>query len=181
MIDGWVLDRCEQFSHWFQQLTGVTCFWLGKLCAVASFLLYTLVAIQMLHSGFSTFSQFICEELLALIFAVALFIICVLEESNFSRGSEFCNPLRVHAGFVFVRTIGVINTVLIAVLAFSLIFLAIAELITVLVFFVQATMTLGIYFASCTPLPPQKSKLREWLEQAKMWWQKEPGDEALPA
>ncbi len=167
IADDWLLDRVFQpFSDWFQKLTGKSCFFLAyasvALNAIAS-------SVNDLFKGDEIAADRSWAHLSAFSMLTAglfLYLVYVTESKwHTSKGGGEClygNEARVGGLLFFLR-----QPVLLAWgTSFSFTFC-----MGIIKFTIEGcsgviaatTFVTTLYFASCTPLPPQKSKIRKWL------------------
>ncbi len=160
-FDVWLLDRFQRFAEWWQKLTGKDCFFLARL----------MIACHMLHMAtiglfvliFTEKSPF--DHMPAiLISTVWLYIIRVLETEARSDISRGCRN-RGYIDFIAFRLVVIIANPLILGGTLKIYFGL--ELPFAFALFSSLCFVWYIpfaYFLSCTPLPPAKSKIREWIE-----------------
>ena len=162
----------ERFAHWFQRLTGKTCFWMARFSMCV---LFVTIGIDI---GVSL-CQYKAADLLMNVI-VGGFLISVIPgaiqkvERKVVPGVR--NYLAIATWPVLIRSYSVITLML------NLIFFpALQKPPTGQVGYLALIMT--IYFMSCTPLPPGKSKIKKWLESASQKWNSlwEPGGLGQPA
>lgn len=167
-LDAFCLAKLEKFCHWFQKLTGKTnYFLLAMFCAVD-----VLIVITMIYKGaFSSLSdvrahyKVFVEPMLLFLesiwVVIALYISFggwkLLENKGYVRiENGFANPTK---NFVILRLLTL----------YTSIFSTGLHLIThagICLFLIDNVLFVVIlYLASCDPLPPQKGKLREYIEQ----------------
>jgi len=170
----------QPFQDWWQKLTGYTCFWLAKWCAVGVFVWHFLADMVGLQDGEVSFVFLVVWNVLMLFFVAFAFLFCELVDKEFARGRGYANEERVGTVSAILRKCTVL-IVYVAVAAFPLAF-AIGGVRNLYILFSLIFLLAFLYFSACTPLPPQKSKVRRWVEAAKVWLQPAPeGGEVLPA
>jgi len=159
-IDDILLDKIfQRISNFFQRTTGLTCFFLAKIAIVASWsaMVIWIFTLPDLH--------YLLRILLAICSLIYLLIVWVhlnaydekedalssrVNVMNSSVITDF--PIRMLAWFFLITTS--ISSEGRQPYLISSRYLRIC-LVFVVVY---------LYFASCTPLPPGKSRIRKWLE-----------------
>ena len=88
-LDTWLIDKHEQFAHWFQRWTGLTNFWLAKVAWVMFAFSMSALACVNLHER-SVFAVRI--SFISTIFLLALYLwvraICNRMEAHYLEGSQ---------------------------------------------------------------------------------------------
>jgi hypothetical protein len=152
-IDNFLIDQIfEPFSHFFQKITGKDCFWLA-----AVFFCITFVAVEI--------KNILDKDLFwAIAHAMNFFWLYLVTRdlspqirSRVSRGLK--NEIRNHSTLAFLRKI---------MIFFCLVHLLLGMMMPLYLTFIWGVVihsfTYALYFASCTPLPPQKSSIKAFLE-----------------
>lgn len=166
-IDWFILGKFEKFAHWFQKLTGKNCFWQSRI------LIITLIISDSVHASIkilkgSSGIVFYCA-VSVLSWIVVYFWTRQNEKKTFKFNRDgLSNPFKKDGAFtrkvmVVILIIAYLSSVSVAarlngtsILNFGLIA---SDL-------VSETLIVSILFLiSCDPLPPVKSKLRQWLEK----------------
>lgn len=164
-IDWFVLGKFEKLAYWWQKLTGKDCFWLAKLCLVillTGFAADYLVKIWLLNTGAPRIGSLAVYVFIAIFWYHHINSSQVDTYQKIGFGNE--NKLKFKAIRVFIAIgdfLSMISTV------FELI-----KSVDVMHFFlhliyaiIAIALVSMVYFAACDPLPPAKSKVRQWLEK----------------
>ncbi len=163
------MDRIFQpFANWFQKLTGKDCFFLAY---VATYM----------YLGFGLCTDYCHKNSLVIGFGAALSSIVTLittlwilflvsyskinyrgrgnTESIYANAARISNPVRLLRQLNLIIYLGFSPTFVILVIipTREMLYGKIAT----------SALTATFFFASCTPLPTQKSKVKEWVEQLK--------------
>lgn len=169
LIDSYLIDKYERFSHWVQKLCGLTCFDLARICPyVIIFYPYYLYC-NYTKIGLSTLCFELGFKLLFVRFAVRIGgIKSDIDEAEKQALSSmemgFKNPLASGEPEAMNR----ITTFLLSFMAINLLDLFFsAKLVTGTTLWASLFYTAIHYFIACTPLPPNKSKARKLLESIK--------------
>lgn len=182
-LDGFLMDKVfQKFSHWFQKLTGKTCFWLTKTCYGSSLLFLVLMGVfnflvrqEPSLVKFNIALDIIFWLLVGIIYASMIISIirsCDREEKDFFSAKEASVNIRritltlprISAFLVCSMVIGFM-AVIILFFARSHIFYPIPVCLSLL--FWAIFTIFAVYFRCCTPLPLCKSKVKEWQESFK--------------
>lgn len=168
-IDDYLMDKFQQFSNWWQKLTGFTNFWLARLSFVLAIVSIILLCSIFYRMG-GQLSVFAPVVYLVALIAIVLFVRDIhdlkKEEMVFtkkitntlngrmvknkkSRISQLCVWFIFSISSIFWLSSGVF-------LIKALVFAYISS---------QSFVLLGFYFGDCTPLPPSKGKLKILLEK----------------
>ncbi len=162
MMDIWLLSASQRFSEKFQRLTGKTCFFLAKIF----YLIQIIITVLFLLFVYLAYPPVVW----AVLSIPALFFV----RSRSRRVKETEKEER----FFFKKGLGHGNAYCLLLLprrlSTSLTFLFFILLDVGRFNYFNLSLDVGIlceavalYFRSCTPLPPSKSKVRKWLETAK--------------
>lgn len=165
-VDAFLMEKAQKLSDWFQDLTGYTNFTLARMC-IYIFLILFLSSI--LVTGSNPASSFI---VILMTTPMALFVIskdmAIINEaerkffeSNNNSDIYFKNELLLNSGGRIPSLIMLFVWPFICPL-----FLDGDILLTLGFMFLQMTK----YFASCTPKPPQKSRIRKAIDKVKEKW-----------
>jgi hypothetical protein len=170
-VDYFLVENFQQFAHYFQRLTGRTNFWLAALAYKIHLLnLVIFIAVSVIKS---VRNNKIAEELvfLILLFLIALGIgkitmlsvkRCEKKDRDFfmdNQGLMNLNLIILSAHRIMVLLMTSVNLFGLGLVAFVL---GMPEYMFILLFGIF--YVIAIYFEACTPLPPGKSKVKEWLE-----------------
>lgn len=159
-IDQWLITKFEKFAHWFQRMSGLDCFWLARQCHIVRMLSAGIILV----TGISG-SSIVIVTLWAVLVAVAIHDIArvakIKRRAIKNMESGCANPLK-HEDTIT----RLINTTLIA-LGLVVLILEISLRISTVFGLLYCTWAVshsfGEYFQACDPLPPCKSRVREWL------------------
>ncbi len=175
VVDTFVLKHITKFSHWFQRLTGKTCYFLAKVMfsmvvadAVINACNYWIRVIY--HE--SSISDIIIAPILVFIWGNFIYNMDESDRHLFAgeRTKVWNNFVNFPSALkVFFFVIGLCSLLTLPRLFFMKdgfwFFNINHNLIIVYI-------SLGIYFASVDPLPPGISKVREWIESFNAGFQK---------
>ena len=161
-IDIWLLGKLEKFSHWFQKLTGKNCFWLAKIAAVCHGFIIVSILIPGIFFGDQTvvivsgilmvFTFFTVFKHFALIKHRELVVLNAREES-------LSNPFKV---LDYDWRITILFVVLLCLFIMVIGYFPVFGAMLAFLIFWQGLL---YYFSACDPLPPAKSKVKEWKEK----------------
>jgi len=165
-LDNWLFDAkygFQNIQNRWQRLTGLTCFWLARFFSAIFAAGYGIGAIigaiglDFVGRGFAIVSM-----LLVTTWNLSYISFLKKEEKKYLYGDKagVMNKRRIETTCVNLRT------VLLFFVTLSSAFALHAGSAWSLAFAVgYAAALLLVYFASCTPLPPQKSTMRKWWER----------------
>lgn len=164
-IDGWILGQCTKFAHWFQRLTGRTNFFLAKNCRALCFMA---VALQITNHFGKLYKG--DETVMVVLFGPLILLQIMWEGWQCDKAED--HVLSGHQTLpAYARSMGTIAEwrIFIILWALSVFFLLHSDgRFAVLQYIDNHAFPLGAsgfyYFAAVTPLPPGKSKVREWIE-----------------
>ncbi len=166
LIDKKILDRITKIAHWFQRLTGKNNFFLAKVfawfLASASALAVGNYYYPLLLDKTSITDVFF--HTLMTIFALGFAYSCDTQDSLAKTGKKTRSVMRLFYGYWHIRmpiVFFVITILPSSILRVSLTPMAIIQLFVdghVFYYF------LVIYLVCVEPLPPSKSKVKEFLE-----------------
>lgn len=157
-LDLFVLEKVEKFSHWWQRMFGQDCFWWAKSL--------TTVSVIMAFSGAFAFllteaeSDFITDILVSSFAATMSFI-----------WFPFISFVEKQAKIAYENSLGNPEKLCSRERIFFLLLLC----VMMLPIMIRVHLLLGLgymfyipinYFCACDPLPPAKSKVRQWLKSA---------------
>ena len=162
-MDFWFIDKFERFSHWWQKnISGEqNCFWWAKCCL----LFYTLGVIRSAVTTFYfgyTDSSLVTLWVLTLCLGAVYFRMIRIVEKTIAKLHQggLSNPQKMLGLFrstailmQFISYLSLSFTVLLRLPWRWQIYIASLSI------FLAATA----YFTACDPLPPAKSKIRQWL------------------
>jgi len=170
-IDDWLFDKFfQKISDWVEKMFGINCFWLARL-------FYCLAAIAFTAGILPSSWKNIILMILVILGLVGYMIISYLTEQIFYDQSvdnqAVSNHQRVSPGYIFLRFLALVVAILFTSI-FLLIFFRSKEVNCLFGTIIFPAITAGFYFQACTPLPPAKSRVREFLEVFKtiLIWQK---------
>jgi hypothetical protein len=151
--DTWLLNRFENFSHWWQRTFGQDCFWWARKTVLASMVM-TFIGVVMI-AGISL------EGISAGIFNASISFMWVpfivrIEAGIKKEPENMCaNPEKLKS-----------QDRLFFLVAMPFLAIFIFARLSVLVSLGYILYVFIMYFCACDPLPPAKSKVRQWLESA---------------
>jgi hypothetical protein len=173
-VDDWLMDRAEKISHKIQRTSGIICFQIARtMFLVAMSAMFVFIITALIHPSIG--GMIIYDWMLK----VMLFIVNTLCIANPLVASWICYKLCViliseyeklkdSAGLTNIfRIIGKshrIANMYLTILFFVAFILMPKNMMFTFAFLGVFVETVGEYFLACTPLPPQKSKMRQWLE-----------------
>lgn len=168
-LDDFLIDEVfQKFAWWFQKLTGRTNFWLAR----ASYLMAALFVIPwLIPFQLSPLpSSLVIMTILALLYlAATLWInqkLKEIEKKFLERQSEEATVSQFRIVGVPLRIIGIFVCLIIS--GWSILFYKVTANMGFLWGIAFSVFSVkGLYFFSCTPLPPGKSKVKEWLKSLK--------------
>lgn len=155
-FDQWILDKCEKFSHQTQRIFGLTCFSLARVCLGIAPIVYAFPFVF----GESNFWFFVMAFSGGLILS-ALYLPAtyryekkVFELSLHGLANPFRSYLRLKRFIIFLA--GNLTMALFPIQDVSFVLSFEVWLLALIV---------HLYFLSCGPLPPGKSKVRALIEK----------------
>lgn len=165
-IDRWLLTNVfQKFSNWFQRLTGKDNFFLANVCI---FMELTCSIIRSIYIKKDVrFIVITSDFVFAIIFFFTVKLIR-MRHKQMSIKSMGMNPLAISPGSILMRVIGVV-IVFTGIIKFFVDLKMHGGIPTdTLIKFVfeqagSGFMVSAFYLIACTPLPPQKGKISEWL------------------
>lgn len=187
-LDTWVIERHERFARWFQRWTGKTNFWLAKTMYIL-FILSPVAHIGSLTLGDAMSSSaapsFLVITGIGLVMKGYVFRTCDHLEEYYANGDGTAHPgtLRVReywqGRLLMVCVLSLLGVMQVALLLITVRLVQVPPLLTVPSMIFMGfwwTAVIHAYFLACVPLPPCKSKIREWLES----FQPEPEKATVP-
>lgn len=153
-IDGFLLDVFEKISQWIQMMFGIICFRIAAELYIGA-LVFNIVdnAIFILkHYSIFTLTLCLIDIITSLIFVTACILVNKVIQQIWEKERGFLNYGRLK--LMPIR-------LLLLVITLIQIRGSIFDLMD------WIFLTAGMYFTSCTPLSPRKSKAREWLDSWK--------------
>ena len=165
-IDFLILDRSERSLHRFQILTGRTCFWIAKWTFIMAALSMAYFSVTIvLDVAENVVESVILGGVLAFLnfrqTRLTIEMIVSLEEDD--RQFAECPDLKNARALSLERAR---KTVLIFIpIVFATMLMDRDPPVALGLFFLL--LAAFLYFISCTPLPPQASKVRLWIEAGK--------------
>lgn len=168
-IDMWLVDKFERFSHKFQRFFGYDCFWLARSCY------YSCVAFLALFllGAFWYDSAFHLLALLIIILPAYYIFIPMVEDAEAlakkMRNKNLANPKKLDDASDRIKIFPVVFVMV--GIYYPFVFAFLVPKSPFFVNFFGIYVFCGIwclfltYFIACDPLPPAKSKIRQWLEK----------------
>jgi hypothetical protein len=164
-IDDWILERCTRISHALQRTTGLTNYFVAKVGV-------GLTSLSVLTRILNYFHQFLRTKMsLWELAIVGLMLGCqVSRHADCNKGEEslgdYVKPAQIlpylesRGTRLFWAGMGILDAVLVAIPPHS------HSLLLEMIAYQWFSLGLAIlyYFIVVTPLPPGKSKLREWVD-----------------
>lgn len=167
-IDTFVFDRIEQFSHWWQRLTGRTNFWWasGACMAASLFIIYGALELvgspNMVGAFDDAFNKFV----------IVLFGVSPLIRTHqyrkldryYERSRQFAHPLTLKFRDAITGRYFLIG---------AIVLMSLGRCLGSAVPGGSASLAgawsylLGLYFEMVIPLPPGRSRLQEWYQSRK--------------
>ena len=168
-IDLWLLARLEKFAHRFQTITGRNCFWLARVFTLlAGFSAGYLVTIAYLTFRANRSLAVWTGVVSFFLFLEVLFVfisIRVIEINISEIQTGLANPFKYVEQFDRIwRIIAYPVYTLIWATGFYLIY----RLSLISVIFCSSAfiwLIIAWYLKCCDPLPPAKSKVKQWKEK----------------
>jgi len=168
-IDVWLLRKLEKFSHWFQKLTGKNCFWLARVATACYFCFgLAVTAFYILSKETSMIILYSLSSLIILAVAISMFKMLKFKEEIVLDASNIglVNPFKILD--YPIRTLTLIFTPICSFREIAGILDGGVSIILVFIgIFGNLLFWYGLfyYFSACDPLPPAKSKVKEWKEK----------------
>lgn len=162
-MDDWICDKVEKTCHRLQRNFGISL----KLVKYAAVLVYAVascvVAVdEIMTKGF---------DLSTGIFTIFIFLFPLMlvwwadkVDETVKPGSDTCNPRRIDP---FHKTVRIFLYVMTLYFAYPVIYEYLTRIITPVSaarLVEQIAYTLFWILLACTPLPPQKSRIKKWVE-----------------
>lgn len=168
-IDFWFLGRLEKFANWWQKLTGKNCFSLARAfivvygISIVEFPVYQILKTEKI----SIFSYIVLVTLafIAVIFFLRLIKFkekIVLRANRCGLSNPFKlldNQFRIFT-LCFAPIFLCIDVLMFKEEAFILIIMSMISISKIF-----SALGLSYYFSACDPLPPSKSRVKEWKEK----------------
>lgn len=168
-MDDYLIKRYQRLTNKFQVCTGKTNFWLAKILAEISFVMHSFLQITWFVRDKGILTKTI--DAFVLIVGLGAFLVmrkaCERREAeSFSEKGVMNDAVlkhqRLRLWIIFLSSF----TLAIAILGL-VVSIKILEVRGCIIFSASAVMNVSLissaYFYACTPLPPQKSKLKEWF------------------
>lgn len=166
-IDSFILKKFQKSADFLQITFGITCFSLSRYLIIA----WAAVDVFVHCLGISdtgvviSFSPFVIVPMLLCV----LYIVYINQAEKECKRAPGCKNF-LELKFQFARLM------LVFMFTVSVVFFAFSSsagglkgfaehYVRKFVFIVTTMWLFGLYFASCTPLPPQKSKLKKFVEK----------------
>ncbi len=166
-IDNFILKKFQALSNTVQVYVGVTCFTTGRLLLIVWYILCLVLA------GIRTliYHEYVLNivfVLLGIMFVKFIWIVSQVIERELETNKQFKNKLEL--GWLYARIMSVVflgNCLLFWIPnpRYSLQDLQFHMTTRSIDLFANITQLCFFYFLSCTPLPPQKSKLKKFVEK----------------
>ena len=162
-IDVWLLRKLEKFAHWFQKLTGKNCFWLAKIAAV----FHGLFIVVILMPG-----VFLGNQAIAIVSGILMMFTFFTVFKHFTlikhrervvlsaRKKNLSNPFKV-LDYDWRITVLFVILLCLFIMVIDYFLFYFGAMLAFLMFW----QGLLYYFSACDPLPPAKSKVKEWKEK----------------
>jgi len=167
--DQTILGACTRFSHWLQRLTGRTNFFIAKIgLGIAT--ISILVEIANYFSKFLVHKTNLFDVAFGGLVVLALTVdvyLCNKAEEDTVTPERFMPMIRMGPLMdnLLVRVLAVTTSILVITLRLVNIWPEMKyPLLEVLYRLYGLGFTIFLYFIAVDPLPPGKSKVREWLE-----------------
>jgi hypothetical protein len=166
-VDDWLISKSTKFAHWFQRLTGRTNFFLAKL----GLLICGINVVLVIANYFTQFLAIRTPLFVTFIYTLVLFLLVgytvKLDEADRSQqqSEERAKVSITSSSALIWRMYWLINLLLqcpIAILTFEPTLVGILKEICSIGFFLG--MVIFHYFIVVDPLPPRKSRIRQWVE-----------------
>ena len=165
-FDLWSLNRLEKFAQKTQRDIGIDCFLWAKICVILFALLISCNAFFVQYYSYPLKGWWVSSVLFFFLFvALTMWNVTSLTERTiknaFSHGLG--NFLKLQSEYRFLYIFG---DFIISILCwiFSDIIIERTAIFAWLGISGSCMFPLWLYFVSCDPLPPAKSRVREWLE-----------------
>jgi hypothetical protein len=172
IMDEYIVDRIfQKISDRFQKLTGKSCFFLSQMCwIIAACFEIHLLFIEMSNPKNNVADSFLFRGLAAFVYLLNAFFAHDKDKNFALRSERMANFDRVMLREF--RSIVTIVFVLIIIPKWVL-FVKAGKPITssnIIGDLICISIMAAFYFNACLPLPPSKSKVREWLESTKKFF-----------
>lgn len=173
-VDEFVFKHITKFSHWFQRLTGKTCYFLAKI-------MFLLIISDFIIVACNYWIKILYVETIFLQVVIAPLLIWILTDYVYmmdksDRHLHKGNRTKLVTAFTILPAFRIIVLILSSLVFISLPGAYFAEkgfwLFNINHELVLIYIALGAYFASVDPLPPGVSKIREWIESFNAGFQK---------
>lgn len=179
--DDGLLDKTEGFSHKIQKNFGISCFSIAKVCLVLG------VNAELAWSFLVTKELIVDSNVLLCLLAGIINLAVLISALRAWGDLKKCDFLAmIFSDASACREINIFrilykfrrcSLIMVIFLFTSWVFLE-PNISLCILYFSTCIEAIGLYFMSCTPLPPQKSKVREWLESFKTQSQLTPVSES---
>lgn len=155
-FDQWILDTCEKFSHRTQRTFGLTCFSLARGCLGVAPIVYAFPLIFDESNFWLFVMMFFSGLILSALYLPVTYIYekKVFEFSLHGLANPFRSYLRLRRFIIFLT--GNLTMAFFPMQNVSFVLSLEAWLLALIV---------HLYFLSCDPLPPAKSKVRAFIEK----------------
>ena len=166
-FDLWSLNRLEKFAQKTQRDIGIDCFLWAKICVILFALLISCNAFFVQYYSYPLKGWWVSSLLFFFLFVAltmwnvtSLVVERAVKDAS-SRGLS--NPLKLRSEYRFLYIFGAFLVSLLC-WVFSNIATERTASFAWLGILGSLMFPLWLYFVSCDPLPPAKSRVREWLE-----------------
>ena len=162
LIDDWLMDCVFQpFQNWFQRLAGKNCFFLAYVTTFV--FLFARLVNGLCHKNPIWIDTPVITIFVALVMAIEVFTIRM---DFLAQGGDkiLCaNHARIDSTHCRNRRVMIFVWLILSPLLLILVIRPTLEHLSFEISFAAFPAT--HFFVSCTPLPPQRSKIRQWLSQ----------------
>jgi hypothetical protein len=161
-IDVFLLDKIfQRISNFFQKKTGLTCFFLAKTSVLVTWSTMVISIFAIPNINFLLRIFFTICSLIYLLIIWALISSWDEREEILAAKGNVMNPMAITGHPI--RMMALSNVILVSLLMRGKgwqSYLVSSRYLKICFIFVM----IYLYFASCTPLPPGKSRIRKWIE-----------------
>lgn len=157
-----IMEKSEEISKWIQIMFGIICFRVAKICFLVSAAMVLVWMSMILRSISGFFAALLLIIIVPDFFANSFFaFFSYLKEKMHPANSDNPGKNTLRILLKKVRVGSLLDAFIIVVLIFLL---RPPVLVIVAIMLKYLGELAGLYMISCTPLPAQKSKAREFLE-----------------
>lgn len=171
IIDFWLLGRLEKFAHWWQKLAGKNCFWLARAAVVCYGLLIVAILVPSILYG----KNLVAVTMPVILIVAAFFTVfhhfkMIKYKERIVSGMQeagLSNPFKIIDSDWRTVALLIIFLCMLAVVVNSVTGGSVSGyFISIMLGFLVFLDGLSYYFSACDPLPPAKSKIKEWKEKS---------------